>query len=183
MLESTTYPGTTREVMQPILETRRPRIRPRFLPRLSRPSARIPATRNFAPATSPRSSAATAPTRCALAAALYDQLVVDDVVPVSSRRDRRGGQADREHLPRRQHRARQRAEDRLRRDGHRHLGGDRGGQDQAVRLHAVLSRAGPRRPLHPDRSVLSDLEGARVRTVDALHRAGRRDQPRDAALS
>ena len=38
------------------------------------------------------------------------------------------------------------------------------------------------RPLHPDRSVLSDLEGARVRHLDALHRACRRDQRRDAAI-
>ena len=86
-----------------------------------------------------------------------------DIVPVSSTGDGRGGEAHREHLPRRQHRPRQRAEGRLRRHGHRHLGGDRGGQDQALRLHAVLSRARPRRPLHPDRPVLPDLEGARVR--------------------
>ena len=49
------------------------------------------------------------------------------------------------------------------RDGHRRLGGDRRRRDQAVRLHAVLSGPGPRRPLHPDRSVLPDVEGARVR--------------------
>ena len=35
---------------------------------------------------------------------------------------------------------------------------------------------GPRRPLHPDRPVLPDLEGPRVRDHHALHRAGRRDQ-------
>ena len=68
-------------------------------------------------------------------------------------------------------------------DGHRRLGGDRGGQDQAVRLHAVLSRPGPRRALHPDRPVLPDLEGARVRHRHALHRAGRRDQHGDAAAT
>ena len=62
-----------------------------------------------------------------------------------------------------QHRARQRAEDGLRPDGHRRVGGHRGGEDQAVRLHAVLPGAGPRRPLHPDRPVLPVVEGARVR--------------------
>ena len=41
---------------------------------------------------------------------------------------------------------------------------------------------GPRRPLHPDRPVLPDLEGARVRPAHALHRAGRRDQPAHAGL-
>ena len=35
---------------------------------------------------------------------------------------------------------------------------------------------GPRRPLHPDRSLLSHLEIARIRAADALHRARRRDQ-------
>jgi UDP-N-acetyl-D-glucosamine dehydrogenase len=41
---------------------------------------------------------------------------------------------------------------------------------------------GPRRPLHPARSVLSDVEGGGVRHLGALHRAGRRDQHVDAAV-
>ena len=59
--------------------------------------------------------------------------------------DARGGRADqaaREHLPLGQHRAGQRAGDALRPDGHRHLGGDRRGRDQAVRLHALLPGPG-----------------------------------------
>ena len=47
-------------------------------------------------------------------------------------------------------------------DGHRRLGGDRGGQDQAVRLPGVLPRPRPRRPLHPHRPVLPDLGGAQA---------------------
>jgi UDP-N-acetyl-D-glucosamine dehydrogenase len=39
-----------------------------------------------------------------------------------------------------------------------------------------------RRPLYPDRSVLSDLEGAPVRDVDPVYRAGGRNQRRDAAV-
>jgi UDP-N-acetyl-D-glucosamine dehydrogenase len=39
-----------------------------------------------------------------------------------------------------------------------------------------------RRPLHPHRSLLPHLEGARIRAFHALHRARRRDQYRDAAL-
>ena len=46
----------------------------------------------------------------------------------------------------------------------------------------VRARARPRRPLHPDRSLLPHLEGARVRLLDALHRAGRRGQPEHAVL-
>ena len=41
---------------------------------------------------------------------------------------------------------------------------------------------GPRRALHPARPVLPVLEGRRVRHVDPLHRAGRRDQHAHAAL-
>ena len=55
-------------------------------------------------------------------------------------RSGRGGKADGEHLSLGQHRPGQRVEDRVRGDGHRHLGGHRGGQDQAVRLYAVLPR-------------------------------------------
>ena len=57
-----------------------------------------------------------------------------------------------------------------------HLGSDRQRRDEAFRLHAVLSRAGPRRALHPGGPLLSFLEGARVRFRYALHRTGRRNQ-------
>ena len=40
----------------------------------------------------------------------------------------------------------------------------------------------PRRPLHPDRPVLPHLEGARVRLLDAVHRARRRGEPEHAVL-
>ena len=46
----------------------------------------------------------------------------------------------------------------------------------------VHARPGPRRPLHPDRPVLPHLEGARVRLLDALHRARRRGQQQHAVL-
>ena len=73
---------------------------------------------------------------------------------------RRGdGQAAREHVPRGQHRPGERARADVRPDEHRRVGGGRRGQDQAVRVHGVLSRARPRRPLHPDRSVLPVVEG------------------------
>ena len=95
---------------------------------------------------------------------------------------RRDGEAAREHLPRGEHRPGQRDRADVPRDGHRRLGSDRRGEDQAVRLHAVLSRPGPRRPLHPDRSVLSVVEGAAERLRVPLHRAGRPRQRRDARV-
>ncbi len=91
-------------------------------------------------------------------------------------------EAAREHLPLGQHRARQRARDPLRPHGHRHLGGRGRGRDEAVRLHALQPRAGPRRPLHPDRSLLPQLEGARVRLLHGVHRARRQGERGDAVL-
>jgi hypothetical protein len=72
---------------------------------------------------------------------------------------RRGGQADRERLPVRQHRPGQRAQGQLRRPGHRHLGGDPRRPDQAFRLHAVLPRPRRRRPLHSGGPLLPGLAG------------------------
>ncbi len=61
-----------------------------------------------------------------------------------ARLEPRGGRADEavgEHLPLGEHRAGQRACDAHRPHGNRHLGGSRGGLDQAVRVHALRSRA------------------------------------------
>ena len=137
------------------------RARTSFSP--SRPSARTRATASFNTANIPKVVGGVSRDCLEAAVRRCTARRSSTVVPVSLDARRRDDQAPREHLPLRQHRARQRAEDALRPDGHRHLGGDRRGQDQAVRLHALLSRARPRRPLHPDRPVLPHLEGARVR--------------------
>ena len=68
-----------------------------------------------------------------------------------------------EHVPGDQHRAGERAEGALRPHGHRRVGGDRRGQDQAVRVPGVLPRPRARRALHPDRPVLPDLDRPQVR--------------------
>ena len=67
-------------------------------------------------------------------------------------------------------------------DGHRRVGSHRRGEDQAVRLHAVLPGPRPRRPLHPDRSVLPVVEGAPERLRVPVHRAGRPGQRLDARV-
>ena len=46
----------------------------------------------------------------------------------------------------------------------------------------LRARPGPRRPLPAGRSVLPLLEGARVRLLDGVRRAGRQDQPEHAVL-
>ena len=73
ILESTTYPGTTEEIVVPLLEQGTPPdcapratpIRPAFMSP-SLPSARIPATIPSRAAISPKSSAAAAPSRWSL---------------------------------------------------------------------------------------------------------------------
>src|SRR5687768_280193 len=111
-------------------------------------------------------------------------------VPRGLRRDRRGldargGGADeaaRERLPLGEHRPRERAGHPLRPHGHRRVGGNRRGRDQAVRIHVL--QAGPRhgRSLSPGRPLLSRVAGARVRHADGVHRARRRGEPAHALL-
>ena len=75
----------------------------------------------------------------------------------------RAREAARERLPLGQHRARQRDRDPLRPDGDRHLGGRRGGRDQALWVHALRSRSRHGRPLPAGRPLLPVVAGARVR--------------------
>ena len=79
---------------------------------------------------------------------------------------RRDGQAAREHVPRREHRPRQRDRADVPQDGHRRLGSDRRGEDQAVRLHAVLSRARAWAAT-ASRSIRSTCRGRRGRTASS----------------
>ncbi len=139
VLESTTYPGTTRERFGPLLEESGPgrgaRLPPRLLTRADRPG----------------------PHRLHAAQHAQGRRRPDRRVPAPRRRAVRRGlrrgrgglhaggrgadQAAREHLPLGEHRARERAGDPLRPDGHRRVGGRRGGGDQAVRLHVVQAGA------------------------------------------
>ena len=171
VLESTTYPGTTEEVVRPILE-----------------STGLVAGRDFALAYSPerinpgdgralrdtpKIVAGVTPTDTELAALFYGALV-DTVVRTSSPR-----QAEMAKL----------IENTFRQVnialvnelatiapavGRRHLGGARGGRHQAVRLHAVLARPGCRRTLHRHRPELPVVEG---RAAPRLRRRVHRTRP------
>ena len=154
VLESTTYPGTTRDVVLPILEATGLKAGEDFFLAFS-PEREDPGNANFSTTTIPKVVGGLEPRSLELAVR---------PVPAGDRQRRagldagggRGVQDPGEHLPGRQHRPGERAEDPLRPHGHRRLGGDRGGQDQAVRLPGVLPRPGPGRALHPDRPVLPD---------------------------
>ncbi len=193
VLESTTYPGTTEEVMVPILEkgnksglkaARTGRSRDRTSTSPSRPSAKIPGTPTVARRDIPKVVGGLDPGFRTRSRALWRNLQPRGAGVVA----RCGGddQVARKHLPLREHRAGQRTEDALHAHGNRYLGSDRGGLDQAVRIPSVLSRARSRRTLHSRRSVLSFLESERVRLPHPLYRAGGRDQhqhavPRDCS--
>ena len=139
ILESTTYPGTTTELLAPILEEASGLAPGDY--RLGYSPERIDpgnATHTFVntPKVDERRRRRLAGRgRCVLRRARrHDR---------AGRLPRRGraGQAAREHVPPRQHRAGQRAGDVRPRARRRRLAGDRRRVDQAVRLHAVHARA------------------------------------------
>ena len=151
-------PGTTDEVLLPTFRARRARRRSRLLPGLLPRADRSRQQAVHRQATIPKVVGGVTPACTRLAALLYRQIVqrrLRGLQPDGGR----ARQALREHVPQRQHRARQRAGPHVPPPRADVVGGHRRRRDQAVRVHAVLSRAGHRRPLHPDRSVLPVVEG------------------------
>ena len=59
---------------------------------------------------------------------------------------------------------------------------DRRGRDEAVRVHELPAGPRARRPLHADRPLLPDLEGARIRLLHRVHRARGQGQREHAVL-
>ena len=84
VLESTTYPGTTRDVVLPILERGRPQGRAPTSSSPSAPSAKTRATRTSPPPPSRRSSAASTRRASSSSPIALRSKVVARVVPVSS---------------------------------------------------------------------------------------------------
>src|SRR5579859_3808125 len=167
VLESTTYPGTTRDVVQPLLEEISGLKAGSDFNLAFSPERVDPGNENWSTKTVPK-----------IVGGITDECTRRAGAVRRRRRHRppglvpRGGRADeaaREHLPLGQHRARERARAALRADGDRRLGGRRCSGDQAVRVHELQAGPGPRRPLHPGRPVLPHLEGARVRLLHRVH--------------
>ena len=140
VLESTTWPGTTREVIKPILERGGLSAARDFYLAFS-PEREDPGNATYGTATIPKVVGGEGPAALELANALYGALVVR-TVPVSST-----ATAEAVKLTENIFRSVNIAlvnELKVIYDahGHRRLGSDRGGQDQAVWLHAVLSGPG-----------------------------------------
>ena len=139
ILESTTYPGTTDEVLQPMLEANGLKAGKDFFlafsPERVDPGNAQWKTRNIPKVVGGIDSDSTAVAGCPLSPDRgHDRPGLVDP-------GRRDGQAAREHVPGGQHRAGERAGADVPQPGHRRLGSHRRGQDEAVRVHAVLSRA------------------------------------------
>ena len=182
VLESTTYPGTTDEIVRPMLEkasglTRRHRLPPGVLPGAHRPGQRALRHAQHAEGRRRPHPGLHRRRRGVLRPGLRHRRQ-GEVRPRG-----RDGQAPREHLQARQHRARQRDGDLLPRARHRPVGRDPLRRDEAVRLPGVLPGPRRRRPLHPDRPELPVLQGPRGAEAPVpLRRAGPGDQLPDARL-
>ena len=178
VLESTTYPGTTREVVLPALEPTGLVVGRDFFLCFS-PERINPGDRQHPPATIPQVIGGVTPQCAELAAALLRR-VAPQVNVVSSPEA-----AEMVKLLENTFRAVNiglvnELALMCRTSRRRRLGSHRCGGDEAVRLHAVLSRARPWRPLHPDRPAVSFLESSDQRLRAAVHRARRPGQRVDA---
>ena len=106
ILESTTYPGTTEEVAQPALEAGGLKVGRDFYLAFS-PERVDPGNQTYTTKNIPKVVGGIDQASTDLAAALYGQ-VVDKVVQGRQHARRRDGEAAREHVPRGQHRPRER---------------------------------------------------------------------------
>ena len=180
VLESTTYPGTTREEILPRLEASGLKVGEdfnlAFSPERVDPGREDWTTKNVPKVVGGLTRGVHRPRRRAL------RLGGRHRAPRHLTRVGRADEAAREHLPLGQHRARQRAGAALRADEDRLLGGRRRGRDQAVRVHELQARPRARRPLHPDRPLLPHVEGARVRLLHRVHRARRQGEREHAVV-
>ena len=140
VLESTTYPGTTRELMLPRFESSGLQVGKDFFLCFS-PERVDPGQSHVAHEATPRRCWAASPRSAPSSAGAIYQLFIDDVVEVTSPEACGAREAAREHLPHDQHRSGQRDGDDLRPARRRRVGSDRGRRDEAVRLHEV--HAGP----------------------------------------
>ena len=122
VLESTTYPGTTEEVVRPLLE-RRSGLRAGMDFHLAFSPERIdPGNPTFGIAQHARRSSAASRRRARTRAAAFYGRFVDTVVRAARHPRGRDGQAAGEHLPAREHRAGQRDGEVLPRARHRPVG-------------------------------------------------------------
>ena len=171
VLQSTTYPGTTEELVVPILQRSGRRVGEDLF--VGYPPERVdPGNRRFTLRNTPK-----------LVAGSDAAVPRADRDALPHRRRRRGpgpddsgrgdGQAAREHVPRREHRTRERARPHVRPPGLSAWEVIDAGVDEALRVPPALPGAGPGRGLHPGRAAVPLLRmrqyGYSARLIDAAH--------------
>ena len=167
VLESTTWPGAVEEFVRPRLERSSLQAGRDFYLAFS-PERVDPGNREWTLRNIPKVVGAVDADSMRMAETFYEQ-VVDTVVPVSSTRV-----AEMAKLIENTFRAvniglANETRSDVPESRNRCLGGNRSGADQALRVHAVLSRTWTRRPLPAGGSLLSELEGASRRVRESLH--------------
>ena len=180
VLESTTWPGTTTEVMQPILERGGLKAGRDFFLAFS-PEREDPGNASYPTESIPKIVGADDPTSIKLANALYGAIVTH-TIPVSSMKT-----AEAVKLTENIFRAVN-----IALVNELKVIYDAMGIDVWEVIEAAKSKPFGFMPFYPGPGlgghcipidpVLSDVEGAGIRDLDALHRACRRDQRRDAEL-
>ena len=182
VLESTTYPGTTDDVVRPLLEQesgpgRRGRLPPGVLAGADRPGQREVRCAQH-PEGRRRLHAGLRRPGGGVLRPVHRDRRADPGHPGGRDREAAG-----EHVPARQHRAGQRDGAVLPRARHRPVGRHPRRVDQAVRVPGVLPGPGRRRALHPDRPELPEPQRAQqARLPVPLRRAGPGDQRDDAGV-
>ena len=180
VLESTTYPGTTRERFVPLLEESGLAAGKDFFAAFS-PERIDPGRTDYTLRTTPKIVGGLTDECLRRAVELYE-LVCDEVVTVSTPEA-----AELTKLLENVFRSVNIAlvnelADPVRPHGHRRVGGRGLRRHQALRLHVLQARPRHGRTLPSGRSLLSGLAGPRVRHADRVRRAGRRGQPADAVF-
>ena len=169
VLESTTWPGTTTDVVRPILERGGMKAGRDFYLAFS-PEREDPGNANYSTKSIPKVVGGDDPTAITLATALYSTIVTRTVTVSSTKT------AEAVKLTENVFRAVNIALVNELKIIYDAMGIDiweviEAAKSKPFRIHAVLSGTRLRRPLRPNRSLLSHLEGTRIRDFDALHRA------------
>ncbi len=139
ILESTTYPGTTDELVLPMLSKSGLEVGRDFFLCFS-PERVDPGNPKFQTTNIPKVVGGITPACTEMGRLFYSQ-ALEHGGAGQLHAGGRDGQAARKHLPHDQHRAGERNGADVRPHGHQRLGSDRRRGHQAVRLHAVLSRS------------------------------------------
>ena len=180
VLESTTYPGTTRQVVLPLLMSRGLKPGNDFFLAFS-PEREDPGNPQFSAPTIPKVVGGLEPVSLEVAVALYGKVVVR-VVPVSSTEV-----AEASKILENTYRAINIALVNELKMLYDRMGINvweviEAAKSKPFGFQAFYPGPGTGRALYPDRSLLPNVGGTEVWSGDPLHRAGRRDQYGDARL-